>query len=519
MLLLEANQLKKSVQDRLLFQADQLRIYRGDRIGLVGRNGTGKTTLLSILGGNLVPDEGMITTHSSRHLLPQLKRTDTTQSGGEVTREYINKALAVKPEILFADEPTTNLDTQRLEQLEQQLNRFQGAIVLVSHDRAFLDALCTKIWEIDENNVTEYKGNYSAYTKQKELQKRQHEEAYDEFVKKKKQLEEAIRLKEQKAERATKAPKNGSELSKFSSPYFAKKQKKLQKTASALETRMEQLEEVEKPKHLSVIKMSLPNEEAILNRTVATVEPHELKAGQKKLFKTPYFKIKGGEKTAIIGHNGSGKTTFLKDVVNGSPKTTVSPACKIGYFSQNLDILQPEKSIYENVQETSIHKEDLIRTVLARLHFYKDDVYKKVNILSGGERVKVAFAKVFLSELNMLVMDEPTNFLDIEAVEALEQLLIDFKGTVLFVSHDRRLIEQVANRIIEIKDRSLSVFEGNWREFHEYTPKKERDGKEDELLLLSTKITEVLSKLSFEPSQALEEEFQQLLEQKKRIQR
>ncbi|TDL31426.1 ABC-F type ribosomal protection protein [Jeotgalibacillus sp. S-D1] len=519
MLLLEGNQVKKSVRDRLLFQAEQLRIYRGDRIGLVGKNGTGKTTLLSILAGNLKPDEGMINTHSSRHLLPQLKRTDTTRSGGEVTQDYINKALALKAEILFADEPTTNLDTQKMDALEQQFKRFQGAIVLVSHDRAFLDQICTKIWEIEESKVKEYKGNYSSYAQQKELEKRQHEEAYDQFVKKKRQLEEAVRLKEQKAERATKAPKNGSELSKFSSPYFAKKQKKLQKTASAMETKIEQLEEVEKPKNLSVVKMSLPNEDAIMNRTVVTIEQQVLKTGNKELFKTPYFKIRGGEKIALIGHNGSGKTTFLREIMNGSPKSTVSPSCKIGYFSQNLDILHPEKSIYDNVQETSYHKEELIRTVLARLHFYKDDVYKKVNILSGGERVKVAFAKVFLSELNMLVMDEPTNFLDIEAVEALEQLLIDFKGTVLFVSHDRRLIEHVAGRIIEIKDKSMKVFDGNWKEFREYEPKKERDGKEDELLLLNTKITEVLSKLSFEPSAALDEEFQQLLEQKKRIQR
>ncbi|MEW9502671.1 Vga family ABC-F type ribosomal protection protein [Jeotgalibacillus marinus] len=516
MIVLEGNQLKKSVKDQLLFEAHQLRIYRGDRIGLVGRNGSGKTTLLAVLAGEISVDEGVITTDSTRYLLPQLKRLDRVKSGGEITQEYINKALAEKPDILFADEPTTNLDTEHVERLESMLDRFNGAVVIVSHDRAFLDKLCTKIWQIEEQKVTEFKGNYRSYREQKEQMNRQHEAAYDHYSKKKKHLETAIKAKEQRAQRATKKPKDGTDIAN-TKPYFAKKQKKLQKTAKALEKRVDQLEVVEKPKQPTTIKMNIPNEEAIVGRSVIRVNQHTVEAGNRMLFTTPSVACKGGEKIAVIGKNGVGKTTLLKQLVQGHEEVTISPAVKMGYFSQNLDILQVNHSILENVQSTSIYQEDLVRTVLARLHFYSDDVHKPVQVLSGGERVKVAFAKVFLGDLNVLIMDEPTNYLDIEAVEALESLLKDYKGTVIFVSHDRRLIDNVATRVVEIKDGKLSVFEGDYQVFTRHTHLPERDDQEDELLVIETKLSEVLSKLSLEPTKELDEEWHRLVALKRKV--
>lgn len=152
MVIMEISGLKYEVKDRLLFAADHLAIQNKDRIGLVGRNGSGKTSLLEILAGKRQPEEGTINLRATCELLPQLKNTDTTKSGGEVTQEYINQSLATQAGLLFADEPTTNLDTEHIESLEKQLQRWQGAIVIVSHDRSFLDALCTKIWEIDEKN-------------------------------------------------------------------------------------------------------------------------------------------------------------------------------------------------------------------------------------------------------------------------------------------------------------------------------------------------------------------------------
>lgn len=518
MLLLEANHIKLFIKERLLLDIDKLQIQKHDRIGLVGRNGCGKTSLLEVFAGKTAPDQGTLTTNGICELLPQLKRTNTTKSGGEVTQEYINTALAKSPAILLADEPTTNLDTSHIEWLEKNLKKSQSALVLVSHDRAFLDALCTSIWELNEGKVKVYKGNYSDYMEQKELEQHQQKQAYESYEKKKKQLEEALILKEKKAERATKTPKNVSSIEAGKSkPYFAKKQKKLQKTAKAIETRLEKLEKVEKVKEAPVIKMNLPNEETFKGRIVLRAEDVQCSIGKRLLWKSASFHVRGGDKLAIIGSNGCGKTTLVKKIMNQDEGISLSPSMKIGYFSQNIDILNTEKSILDNVSTTSIQNETFIRTVLARLHFFREDVYKPVGVLSGGERVKVAFAKLFVSEINTIILDEPTNFLDIPSVEALESLLQEYEGTVIFVSHDRQFIESIATRILAIDNQEIQVFNGTYKQYKTYAPKETRDTKEDQMLLLETRITEVLSRLSIEPSDKLELEFQRLLAEKRNL--
>lgn len=521
MILLEANQLMVNIRDQLLFDINHLQIQEKDRIGLVGRNGSGKTTLLEVLAKVQNPSKGSVISNATCELLPQLKHTNTTKSGGEITQEYINKAIATKSDILFADEPTTNLDTKNIEKLENHLKRWQGAFVLVSHDRAFLDSLCTTIWELDDGNLTIYQGNYSNYVEQKELEKKQHEAAYEQYEEKKKQLERALQLKEQKAQRATKKPKNisASEANiKGAKPYFANKQKKLRQAAKAIETRLEKLEKVEKVKELPPVKMDLPNEDTIRGRIIIRINEVTGKVENRLLWKTENIDIRAGDKIAIIGNNGTGKTTFLRKILNEDDGITVSPAIKIGYFSQNLDVLDVNNSILENVSSNSIQNETLIRTVLARLRFFRDDVYKKVDVLSGGERVKVAFAKLFVSDINTLFLDEPTNFLDIEAMEALEGLLRYYEGTILLVSHDRRFITGIADRIFTIEDQKMNVFNGTYEAYKGYETQS-KDSKDEELLVLQTKITEVLGKLSIEPSDKLEKEFTELLARKKELEK
>lgn len=515
MILLEALHIKHYVKDRLLLNVDQLCIQQKDRIGLIGRNGCGKTTLLNMLAEKIVPEEGAIIQHTSCKLLPQLKRTDTTKSGGEVTQEYIQKAFMSNPELLLADEPTTHLDTDHIEWLEKKLSEWQGAFVIVSHDRAFLDALCTTIWEIDDGKIKIYKGNYNDYAAQKERERSEQQSAYESYEKKKRQLEEALILKERKAQRATKKPKNVNlSESKGQEPYFAKKQKKLQQTANAIGTRLKKLEAVEKVNAPQPLKMNLPNAETIRNRMIIRAEDISGSIGERILWQNTSFFVRGGDKLAIIGPNGSGKTTLIKKLINQEVGITTSPSIKIGYFSQNLNILDEEKSIIENVQATSKQEETLIRTVLARMHFFKDDVSKRVGVLSGGERTKVALSKVFLSDLNTLILDEPTNYLDMEAVGALEALLKAYEGSVLFVSHDRRFIENIATRILEIRHQTIRIFEGTYRQWQQAKTMNHNEKKEKRLLL-ETKITEVLSRLSIEPSEELEQAFQRLLEEKR----
>lgn len=520
MLLMEAKHIKHYVRDRLLLDIAQISVHQNERIGLVGKNGSGKTTLLNLISGSLLADEGNISGPSHIELLPQLKRTDTTKSGGEVTQEYIQKALNSNAALLLVDEPTTNLDTTHIEWLESKLKEWQGALIIVSHDRTFLDALCSTIWEIKEGRITEYKGNYSNYAKQKEVEYQQEKLAFEKYQNEKRQLEEAIRAKKEQAQRATKRPKNVSNSEARITgvkTHFANKQKKLRKTVTVMETRLENLEVVKRSNKLPPIQMDLPNEESFRNRTVLRVQNISGVVGDRLLWKKTNFQVQGGDKLAIIGANGSGKTTLVKKIINQELGITLSPSVKIGYFAQNLSILDNEKTILENVKESSNQNETLIRTVLARMHFFDDDVYKSVKVLSGGERVKVALSKVFLSNVNMLVLDEPTNFLDVYALEALEELLVEYEGTVLIVSHDRSFISSIATKILAFEDNELIFFEGTYEEYLNRDQENERDIKADELALIENEIAAVLSQLSIEPTDELDKKFQELIKKKREI--
>lgn len=265
------------------------------------------------------------------------------------------------------------------------------------------------------------------------------------------------------------------------------------------------------------IKMDLLNEKTFKNRMIIRVENLAGIIPNQSLWEKKTFQIYGGDKLAIIGSNGSGKTTLVNKIINQENGITISPSVKIGYFSQNLMILDLNKTILENVQNSSKQEESLIRTVLARMHFFGEDIYKPVHVLSGGERVKVALTKLLVSDINTLVLDEPTNYLDTQALTALEKLLNEYKGSIIFVSHDRNFIKNIATRILEIRNKKIELFDGTYKQFKNRSTKKERDFQQEEKLVLDTKISEVLSRLSIEPSEALEKEFQNLIKEKNKF--
>src|SRR5690625_2046341 len=355
MLLLEAFHIKHYVQDRLLLDIAHLQVHQNDRIGLVGRNGNGKTTLLEILSKTNSPEKGTVTQHSTCELIPQLKQVTSTKSGGELTKKYIQKALDKKPNLLLADEPTTNLDTSSIEALEGILNDWNGAFIIVSHDRAFLDSLCTSIWEIDDGIINIYQGNYSNFIKQKERLRKEQEREYEKYVSKKQQLKAAAELTEQRAQRATKKPKNVSASEariKGVKTHYDNKQKKLRSSSKALEKRIEQLPSVEKPKVIPPIQMNVINEDTLQGRFVLTMDDVIAKVGGRILWRINRLDVKNGDKIALIGDIGSGKTTLVKKILqqaNQANGITISPAVKIGYFSQNLDVLNENQTILENV--------------------------------------------------------------------------------------------------------------------------------------------------------------------------
>lgn len=519
--ILDIQQLKFSVGDCDLLNIQNLQATNRQKIGLIGRNGSGKSTLLSILNGDIISDDKRFSIRGSVELLPQLKPTHIKKSGGEITQDYIVGLLSKTPQLLLADEPTTNLDTSHIKWVEKELERFNGALIFVSHDRQLLDNICDTIWELEDGKITEYTGNYSNYVEQKRNKEKFQEKEYQKYQAENQKLKEAITQKQQQAQQSGKAPKNKSysEINaKGAQTYYGKLQKGLHQNQKAMESRLEKLETVEKPKEKAPIQMDLPDVQTYKNKIILRAENMSGQISTKELWKPATFFIKGSDKVGIIGPNGSGKTTLVRKIIKGDNEHLYcSPAMKIGYFAQDLNILDNAETILENVKEASKQTETLIRIVLARLGFYQNDVDKKVKVLSGGERVKVSLAKIFVSDCNTLVLDEPTNFLDVYALEALEELLVEYEGTVLIVSHDRSFISSVATKILAFEDNELIFFDGTYEQYLNRNQDNERDVKADELARLENEIAAVLSQLSIEPTEELDKEFQELIKKKREI--
>lgn len=520
------HQIKLTIGIRDLLNIKNLQVRSGQKIGIIGRNGCGKSTLLKILVNQQRADIANFSLSGMIRLLPQLKETNDHRSGGEVSQDYLVHVLNQSPKILLLDEPTTNLDASHVEWVEKQLKNYHGSLLLVSHDRKLLDEVIDTIWELKDGKIEEYTGNYSDYLIQKEIQQKHHQKEYDKYKRHKRELEQALDYKNRQAAQSIKKPKqlsNSEARMKGAKPYFAKLQKGLHQNAKAIEKRLERLEEVEIPKEEIPIKMSLPNTRSFINQIIIRAQNIKGEVPGKTLWNKTTFHLKGGDKVGIIGPNGSGKTTFLKQVLaDDKISLKVSPSVKIGYFAQNLKNLDENKSILENVKEGSIQSETLIRTVLARLGFLGTDVNKQIHVLSGGERVKVSLAKIFVSDCNTLILDEPTNFLDLYAMEALEKLLQNYDGTILFVSHDRQFISSIATKILAIENQKMTFYDGTYKEFKKHSEAEERDTDAEKLMTIEMAITTVLSKLSDpllpeENKEKLDKKFQELLKKKKQL--
>ena len=244
--------------------------------------------------------------------------------------------------------------------------------------------------------------------------------------------------------------------------------------------------------------------------------------GNRELLKINKLEISDGEKVGIVGKNGAGKISLINRILSNDENVRISGQAKIGYFSQDLSILDNEATVFQNVMNDSVQSEVTVRNILANLNIKGNDVYKKVGVLSGGERVKVSIAKLLVSDYNVLILDEPTNFLDIPSIEALEKLLREYKGTILLVTHDKTLINNIAQNLLIIEDKNIVEFEGNLEKYQEYKEKKKlvnNANLENDKLLLSMKISEIISKLSIEKDEGkkneLEQIYKELIEKKK----
>ena len=537
-ILLSANHIVHSFGERKILEFEKLTVYEGDRIGIVGTNGAGKTTLLNILSGELAPEEGSVARKAPvsyfRQFRQRAERADPQKcsefglsgklcrerlSGGEMTRLGL-AAMGSDAVLTFADEPTANLDADGVELCCRMLEQCP-TLLLVSHDRAVLDRLCTSIIEIKDGRLHFYSGGFTAFQKQREQAAGRQEFEYRQYQAEKARLEKAACRRSQAGKSVRKAPRRmGNSEARLHKREAAERAEKLESARKTILTRLEQLEAKEKPQETAPVRIDFSLTEPPANRQVAVGEHITFGYGKDLIFEDAAFSLPRGSKTALVGPNGAGKTTLMELIWSGAPGIRLVPKAKVGYFRQGLETLDLNKTVLENVMETSVQSENTMRGILARLLIRREDVFKKAGDLSGGERVKLAFAKLFGSPANLLLLDEPTNFLDMPAVEALQKMLEDYEGTVLFVSHDRAFSDGCATRTLRIADRKLFSFEGNLTAW-EKEQRKPRQEKETEKALLELRLAEVIARLSVADRQTdkeeLEKEFERLIARKKML--
>lgn len=544
MLNLEISNLKKYFGDRLILEIDNLKVYSEDKIGIVGLNGAGKSTLLNILCGKLEADEGYIKAYGSYSYISQLEepnydvkdkelcskfnlknKNNNNLSGGEKTRFKIAEAFSKKCGILFADEPTSNLDISAVKMFEEMLSKFNGSIMLVSHDRELLDSVCNKILEIENGEVKLYDGNYSDFIKQKKMQRERKEFEYTQYVKERERLEKAAIEIDSKTSSMKKAPKRmgNSEARLHRKMGNQKSKAKLDKARKAIYSRLEHLEIKEKVINLEKANIDFEVLNKVHSKLIIAGENINKAFNDKVIFNNVKFQIFNGDKVALMGDNGCGKTTLIKMILSSEEKIKISKTLKIGYFSQDLSILDESKTALYNVMKTSVYNEDFARLILSRLLFKREDVYKEVSVLSGGERVKLSFAKMILTGSNILILDEPTNYLDLYSIEALEEVLKDYDGTILFVSHDRKFIKKVATDIFIIKNNKINTFRGNYDEYLKFINKSNNINVnyKNEKMILENKLSEIVGRLSMpgknDDIEKLDAEYKKLLKSLKEV--
>ena len=534
-MILSCSNISRSFGDNHILKRVSFHIEEHEKAAVVGINGAGKSTLLKIIIGDLAPDEGSVTwakgasigylaQHQDlegaetiydallevkrpilemeerlRNLEQSMKsasgeeleamlseysrlnhafelengyacRSEITGvlkglgfsedefskpiqalSGGQKTRVSLGKLLLTKPDILLLDEPTNHLDMESIAWLETYLKGYSGSVIIVAHDRYFLDRVVTKVIELDNGTATVFSGNYSAYSDKKAMLRDAQIRAY---------LNQQQEIRHQEAVIA--------KLKSFN------REKSIRRPASR-EKMLDKIERLEKPVEINDSMDIRLEPDVVSGNDVLTVTDLSKSFDTQTLFTHGSFEIKRGERIAVIGNNGTGKTTLLK-IINGlipadAGEIRLGAKVHIGYYDQEHQVLHMDKTLFQEIQDTYPNMNNTqIRNTLASFLFTGDDVFKLIKDLSGGERGRVSLAKLMLSDANFLLLDEPTNHLDITSKEILESALNRYTGTVLYVSHDRYFINRTATRILDLTGQSFVNYIGN---YDYYLEKKE----------------------------------------------
>lgn len=375
-------------------------------------------------------------------------------SGGERTLIQLAKCLIQKPDIFLLDEPTNHLDIEKMEWLENYLKSFRGAIVIVSHDRYFLDKMSTKILDLSDNDPKVYNMNYSLFleTKEKEFEKQMSD----------------FKLQQQQIKKLE------QEVSYFIQKANQTKSSAMYDRAKQLRNKIQKIRDygVKKPKISRKININF-SEENNISKTAFNVENLSvIKPNGDKILDDLNMNIKFGERIAIIGSNGSGKSTFINTLLNNQKlehfgRIDIGPSTKIGYLPQVIEFENPQLTVLEFFQIEACKDIETSRRILSTYHFYQDNINKKIGKLSEGEKIRLMISIIMQKSVNCIIFDEPTNHIDIETKEVLEDAIETFSGTFLFVSHDRYFINKFADKIYEFKDGKVSTYYGNYDYYKE----------------------------------------------------
>ena len=459
-MILNISNLSKSYVGQSVLKEVSFHLEEKEKAAIVGINGSGKTTLLRCILGIEEADEGGIAFSKDKKMaylaqqhadMEQEDEEYESLSGGQKTKKRLEEILMEKPDLLILDEPTNHLDIGSIQWLEKVLKRYDGAVLLVSHDRYFLDKIVTKVIDLERGKARMYLGNYTAYVEKKKMIREAERKAYE---------NQQAEIKHQEAVI--------EKLKQFNREKSIKRAESREKLLSKVE-RLEQPEDLQNEMRL----LFMPREAS--GNDVLIAKDLEKSFDGKRLFSHGTFSIQRGEHVAVIGDNGTGKTTLLK-ILNGliqadEGEFRLGSKVKIAYYDQEHAVLHMEKTLFDEIQDTYPDMNNTrVRNVLAAFLFTGDDVYKKVGDLSGGERGRVSLAKLMLSDANFLILDEPTNHLDIQGKEVLEEAIRNYEGTVLYVSHDRYFINQTATRIMELFSNRFDNYIGN---YDYYLEKKE----------------------------------------------